>query len=386
MSAENKEWVTVWGNAISVCERKPENYAKDLTLRYPVKMMLDGSRLRITLDNFCGNDDVKITSASIAESDGHDGIIPGTAAALTFGGEKSAVIKAGERKKSDAVDFDIKRGGYIAVSLYFGDFTEMRSAVLITGSLSKGYFAVGNQTESEKLGADTSKRMNWFYFLSDIEVMPKKESHTVICYGDSITAQNWPDYLMERVIASDITDAAVIRKAASGTRILRQYDNITYDSYGLKGEIRFPHETDVSGADTIIIQHGINDIIHPVGTEVNRFRPWSDLPTAAEMADGIRAYIKTAHEKGLKVYLGTLLPIEGWRTYADFREKLRNEFNDWIRTTDEADGVIDFDRAVRSTDNPSAFAEGYDSGDHLHPSKEAYKRMADEAAKVIFDI
>ena len=37
---------------------------------------------------------------------------------------------------------------------------------------------------------------------------------------------------------------------------------------------------EVAGADAVLIQHGINDIIHPVGIEVNPFRPWSDLPTA----------------------------------------------------------------------------------------------------------
>lgn len=34
---DNKKWVTSWGNAISIAERRPENYAKELTLRYPVK-------------------------------------------------------------------------------------------------------------------------------------------------------------------------------------------------------------------------------------------------------------------------------------------------------------------------------------------------------------
>ena len=176
---------------------------------------------------------------------------------------------------------------------------------------------------------------------------------------------------------------AVIRKAASGTRILRQYDNITYDSYGLKGETRFPREIQVAGADTVLIQHGINDIIHPVGTDVNRFRPWSDLPTAAEMIEGLRFYIRTARASGLRVYMGTLLPIEGWRTYADFREKLRSEVNQWIRTTDEIDGCVDFDRAVCDPEHPTAFAAGYDSGDHLHPSLTAYARMAEEVPEAL---
>ena len=183
------------------------------------------------------------------------------------------------------------------------------------------------------------------------------------------------------VVAS--INTSIIRKAASGTRILRQYDNITYDSYGLKGDTRFPRECLVSGADTVIIQHGINDIIHPVGVEVNPFRPWSDLPTAEEMIEGLRFYIRKAREYGLKVYLGTLLPIEGWRTYSPFRDELRCAVNDWMRTTDEADGCIDFDRAVCDPQHPAAFGEGYDSGDHLHPSQAAYKRMAEEVPEEV---
>lgn len=378
MSESGKKWIGAWGNAISVSERRPENYAKNLTLRYPVRMMVDGEALRITLDNFCGTEPVTLTCARAAVSVKDDEILSESAKKLTFGGAESVTIPAGEKIVSDPVEFPVKRGEDIAVSLYFADFTEMRSGVLITGPLSKGYFAVGNQTESKSLEPETSKRTNWFYFLSDIEVLTSEEKRTVICFGDSITAQAWPDYLIQRTLEIGSGSVAVIRKAASGTRILRQYDNITYDSYGIRGAVRFPRETLVPGADTVIIQHGINDIIHPVGVEVNRFRPWSDLPTAQQMIDGLRMYLETARKYGLKAYLGTLLPIKGWRTYADFREELRCEVNEWMRTANEADGCIDFDRAVCNPACPEEFADGFDSGDHLHPSQAAYKRMAEE--------
>lgn len=380
---DNKKWVAAWGNAISIAERRPGSFAKNITLRYPVRIMLDGTALRFTFDNFCGTEAVTLTSANAAISGGEDAIVSETIKKLTFGGKESVTIPAGEKVTSDTVEFSVRRGEEIAVSMYFADFTEMRSGVVVTGPLSDGYFAVGNQSILEALELNTSKRTSCFYFLSDIEVLTTQEKHTIVCYGDSITAQAWPDFLMLRTLEAGDGSTAVVRKAASGTRILRQYDNITYDSYGLKGETRFPREVFVSGADTVIIQHGINDIIHPVGVEVNRFRPWSDLPTAEEMIDGLRFYINEAKKQGLKVYLGTLLPIKGWRTYADFREKLRNEVNEWIRTTDEADGVIDFDKAVRDPADPAAFAEGFDSGDHLHPSAKAYERMAEEAFKIL---
>jgi lysophospholipase L1-like esterase len=177
---------------------------------------------------------------------------------------------------------------------------------------------------------------------------------------------------------------AIIRRAASGTRVLREYKCLTYESYGLCGKNRFEREiSTVSGADTVIIQQGINDIIHPVGTDVNPFRPMSDLPKVAELEKGIEYYIDIAKKYNLKVLLGTLLPINGWRTYATFREEMKGAFNEWVKTTKSADGCIDFDRAVRSEGDTTTFAEGFDSGDHLHPSEKAYEAMAEEAFKVI---
>lgn len=377
MNCKEQTFVTAWGNATSIAERRPENYAKDLTLRYPVKLFVSGDAVRIRLDNFCGTEPITVTSASITGSAGGDSIKTDSIAILTFDGNESVTIPAGASVLSDTIDFIVKAGESYAVSLYFEGFTQMRSGIVITGPLSGGYFAVGNQTKYAVLDKDTSKKTNFYYFLTDIEVRTNTNAKTLICYGDSITAQAWPDYLMERAFQLSGGKRAVIRRAACGTRILRQYDNITYDSYGLKGEIRFPREMIAQSADAVLIQHGINDIIHPVGTDVNPFRPWSDLPTAGEMIDGLRRYIEIARKDNLSVYLGTLLPIEGWRTYAPFREELRCAVNEWIRTTNEADGCVDFAAAVCDPDHPAAFADGFDSGDHLHPSLAAYQKMAD---------
>lgn len=380
-----KKFVSMWGNAISIADRKPENYAKNLTLRYPIHPVFDGDKIKITLDNFCGTEAVTISEVFLAQNvkNGSKEIKKETVTAVTFGGNASVKIPAGEAVVSDEISFVVSKGNDMSVSMYLGDFTEMRSAVLITGPLSKGFYSVGNHAAEEELPLNDTRNTNWFYFLSNIDIYTDVTNHALICYGDSITSQAWPDYLTLRVEQNPDNKTAIVRRAASGTRILRQYDNITYDSYGLKGSVRFPREARVSGADTIIIQQGINDIIHPVGIEVNPFRPWSDLPTVEEMIEGYRMYIEKAREYGLKVYMGTLLPIYGWRTYEPFRDDLRNALNDWMRTTEEIDGVIDFDEAVRDMDNPAAFAKGFDSGDHLHPSDKAYQKMAETVPKAL---
>ena len=83
-----------------------------------------------------------------------------------------------------------------------------------------------------------------------------------------------------------------------------------------------------------------------------------------------------ARRLGVAVWAGTLLPIQGWRTYTDERDALRQAFNQWMRTSPLFDGCVDFDRAVRDPEQPKAFAPGCDSGDHLHPSEAADAAMA----------
>ena len=74
--------------------------------------------------------------------------------------------------------------------------------------------------------------------------------------------------------------------------------------------------------------------------------------------------------------MGTLLPMKGWRTYAHFREELRQEVNQWIRSSNEFEGVLDFDEVVRDKEDPAKLSQECDSGDHLHPSEIGYEKMA----------
>ena len=364
-STEYTKWVACWGNATSITDQKEAMYAKNITLRYPIRMVFDGCALRLHFSNLTGTEPVTLSKVYIEQT------------TVTFGGECSVMIDPGKEVTSDEIAYEVKAGTDVNVSVYLGEITQMNAGVLITGPLSKGQYAYGDHALEEELPADDTRNTNWFYFLNTVDVLTKAENHAFICYGDSITAQSWPDDLAIRLWNEGIRNVAIIRRAVSGTRILRQYDCITYAAYGLKGATRFPIEMEVAGADAVLIQHGINDIIHPVGVEVNQFRPWSDMPTSADLIAGVEdIYIRYAKEKGYKVYGGTLLPIYGWRTYAPFREEIKNEFNHWIRTTDKFDGYVDFEEAVRDENHPEAFAEGNDSGDHLHPSEKAYEIMA----------
>ena len=363
------KWVACWGNATSITDRKEATWAKDLTLRYPIRMCFSGSALRFRFSNLTGTEDVTLTKACVRCGD--------TLAAITFAGERSVAIAPGTETESDAVSFDVTAGQTVEVSMYFAGFTQMNAGTLITGPLSKGKYSYGDFAEAESLPLDLTRNTSWFYFLNTIDILTEEKNHALVCFGDSITAQSWPDHLAIRAWDEGHRNVSIIRRAVSGTRILRQYDCITYQAYGLKGATRFPIELNVAGARDVIIQHGINDIIHPVGAENNPFRPWSDMPTADDLAYGVEHfYVQHARSLGLGVWSGTLLPIYGWRTYNEDREAVREEFNSWLRNSDVFDGCIDFDKAVRDSADPHAFAELNDSGDHLHPSEAGYMAMA----------
>ena len=367
------KWVTMWGNAQSTVLPHPAYYAKDLTLRYPIFVPFGGDKVRVTLDNYCCDEDVTITKVGLCIGTSK-GELLNTNKYLTFNNELNVRIPAHGTVVSDELNMTLNSDEYLVISLYMKDFTNLTSGVDIIGPLSKGYFAYGNQIDNKTLDSNSSKSTSWVYFLANVDVYTNEENEAIICYGDSITSQDWPDYMLLHLREKGIKNLSVVRKAVSGTRILRQYECITYQSYGLCGKNRFIHEvSSVNGAKNIIIQHGINDIIHPVGSEVNIFRPMSDMPTLDSLKEGIDYYINESLKLGLKPYIGTLLPIYGWRTYANFREELKNSFNDWLLTKPN---VIDFGKEIGDlVNNEWKFKEGCDSGDHLHPSKIAYSLM-----------
>lgn len=374
------KWVSCWGNATSITDRKECVYAKDLTLRYPIQMCFSGNSLRFRFSNLTGIEDVHLSKAYVAKV--QDNYQP---VGITFSGSTSVVLLPGQELTSDEISFDVCAGETIEVSMYFADYTQMNAGTLITGPLSKGKYAYGDFAEAKELPMDLSRNTNWFWFLNTVDILTEEKNHALVCYGDSITAQSWPDYLALRIWKEGFRNVSIIRRAVSGTRILRQYDCITYQAYGLKGATRFPIELNVAGASAVIIQHGINDIIHPVGVDVNPFRPWSDMPTCDDLIKGMQElYIQHARQLGLKVWSGTLLPIYGWRTYNEDRDVLRGQFNEWLRNSRDFDGCVDFDKAVCDPQHPAAFAPGFDSGDHLHPSESAYEAMANCVPEELF--
>ena len=188
MTTDNKKWVACWGTATSITDRREAIYAKNLTLRYPIRMCFSGTMLRFRFSNLTGTEPVTLAKVFV----GHTPV--------TFGGDTSVCLMPGCETESDAVSYVVGRGDTIEVSFYLDGYTQMNSGTLVTGPLSKGYYAYGDYAEADELPLDLSRHTNWYYFLNTVDVLTSADNHTIVCYGDSITARRgptiWPSWLL----------------------------------------------------------------------------------------------------------------------------------------------------------------------------------------------
>ena len=157
----------------------------------------------------------------------------------------------------------------------------------------------------------------------------------------------------------------VVNRGIGGNRLLR--DPGEQPLFGRAALARFDRDVlATAGVRYMMLMIGINDIGNSSAT---------NPVTVNDLIAGYRQVIARAHAKGIAVFGATLTPFEGAGYYSPEKEVVRQAVNNWIRSGDEFDGVIDFDRVTRDPSHPARFLPAYDSGDHLHPNDLGYQAM-----------
>jgi lysophospholipase L1-like esterase len=205
----------------------------------------------------------------------------------------------------------------------------------------------------------------------------------VLCFGDSITDgahstadtnQRWPDDLAKRLAGNPATATlSVMNVGIGGNRIVRF-------GTGPSAVDRFDHDVlELPNVKYMILLEGINDIGHSYDPK----HPYDHI-TAAELIAADRLLIARAHANGIEIFGATLTPYRPSGYSSPAGELVRAALNQWIRTSGEFDGVIDFDTATGDPANPTSYLPAYDSGDHLHPNDAGMKAMADSIDLSLF--
>ena len=378
------QWVGTWAAAPMLAEGglRMRPFAA-VTLREIVHVSNGGTQVRVRFTNEFGIDGLTIADAHVALSAGGAGmggsaIKDGTDHALTFGGASSVRIPPGAAMYSDAVALAVPPLSDVAVSFYLP--TQVMRAETYHPFADQDNFVAdgdvaGAGTMPQAPAWQTTPLQSW-YFLDGIDVNAVEGSRAIVTLGDSITDgahstlnanSRWPDVLAARLKQEHgLEQVAVLNEGIGGNRVLN-------DVAGPSAVARYDRDVLAqNGVRYVIVLESINDI----GRLAHLAAPEDDV-TAQMLEQGLKQIADAAHQHGIKAFGATLTPYGGAVYSADKGEQVREDVNNWIRTSGAFDGVIDFDQITRDPQKPNQFNPLYDSGDHLHPNDAGYKAMGE---------
>jgi lysophospholipase L1-like esterase len=351
----------------------------DQTLRVIVTPHYPGTQLRVHLSNRFGSTPVTFGTASVGRRAAGAGVVGGTNRPLTFGGASQITVAPGTDVVSDPVSLTFKAYEELAVSVYVsGDSGE--SSEHVAGD-ETSYITPPNTPDATAADSATPFTVTTTRtsFVDGLDVLAPGSVSALVGIGDSITDgiesfvvpatqsaaidsnTRYTDYLGRRFLRSKIS---VVNAGLSGNQLVEATD----PEAGPSGLTRLQNDVlDVPGVTDVIIEEGINDL--------------GQGESPADLESGLVTAVSRLHAAGLNVLVGTILPIGGVElpSYAaPIVESNRQTVNNWIRAGGSgADGVVDFDGALRDPSSPSRLRPAYDSGDHVHPSGAGYRAMSD---------
>ncbi len=373
-------WVGTWATSPYAALNRTDMGATDTTLREIVHISLGGPFVRIVLSNEFGLDPLTIGAAQIALSTSKDEINPTSASALTFGGHPSITIPPGAMAVSDPANLNLPAFADVAVSLFI-PAQPIQQISQHSFADQTNYTVQGNAIGARSL--ESPREIYSWPFLKGVDVQTTSKAAAIVTFGDSITDgalstrdanARWPDILARRLQANKKTaQLAVLNQGIGGNRIL-------HDTTGPSALARFDRDVLAqAGVKYLVIMEGINDIGH--ATDPNK--PY-DLITAEDLIAGLGQLATRAHTHGIKVIGATLTPFVGAKYQSPAGEQMRQAINQWIRTTNQLDGVIDFDKVTNDPTHPGMYLPLDDSGDHLHPGDAGYKAMGESIDLKLF--
>ncbi len=380
-AASPDHWVGTWAAApVAVADPAGTFGSADTTLREIVHVSIGGPSVRVVLTNEFGIDSLNIGAADIALSSGGSDINPAVSRALTFNGRPSITIPPGALAVSDPIDLKLPPFSDVAVSIFVP--TQTISHITEHSFADQtSYTASGNVPSAKTL--DSPKTIAAWPFLKGIDVKADGKSASIVAFGDSITDgahstrngnDRWPDVLAHRLQADKKTaNLGILNEGIGGNRVL-------HDGYGPSALARFDRDVLAqAGVKYLIIMESINDI-----GRAARLKNPDDIVTADDLIAGLSQMATRAHTHGIKVIGATLTPYLGAGSSSPAGEKMRQAINQWIRTTNQLDGFVDFDKATQDPANPDVFLPADNSGDSLHPNDAGYKSMADSIDLKLF--
>jgi len=388
-------WFSSWGASQNIVEFPAA--LNNSTARMIVRPSVSGRALRVKIENTHGKAPVNFSSIFIGVAGSGAALVAGTNKPLTFNGRSDLQLAPGAGIYSDPVSFEVKAFERLAVSLNVATASDASSHSL---GLTTNYLASGLRGGDESANGfvavnpvafsvtPSTTRAFPIYWVAGVDVKTSQVNGSIVTFGDSITDgrcstttengalatatppgvvipdlyQRWADVLAERLAAAGVPKA-VVNESIAGNRIITEGGN------GPTGLVRLDRDVlDRAGATHVVYFEGTNDL--------------AGLATSKELIDASLTLISRVRAKGLKIIGVTIVPRGNPTPGAGFtalQEQYRLEANNWIRTSGQFDGVIDFDALLASNVKSSLGAvimkPEFACGDYIHANAAGYKQM-----------
>lgn len=346
-------WKTAWVKRGFVGDFKIEwGGGAGATQRMRTPLAMDGTQVKVFVHGSFA-DKVVLSRMALIRGRDDKGNVEGDAFPITFDGAASLTMEARSRPiYSDAITIPVKKG------TWYLDDSYASPTFPYAYEVDAGWW----HREGDKPGKGELKARTGL--ARRIDMLTTDRRPLLVCYGDSIThgfgstpntASRYPDVL------SRLIDQPVLNMGVNADLMGRNRHAFL--------EIR-----DLAGVEQVMFLLGINDIILHQG-----------IKSEKEYAEVASANIAELHKRKIQVIWGTIPPSGGFPAFDKdpAHEQLRQAINQWIRTSNAADAIADFDKALADPNAPTRMLTDCHSGDWLHPNDKGYAKMAQAAAEAV---
>ena len=363
------KWISTWGSSIvngsvtipglSLSDYIPSRS----TIRVEVPVTAEGSYLRFKFSNEFGKSALTINELTVARTQGSGkaAIVSGSAVPITFSGNTSVTIPAGETIWSDDIYFPTSALESISVSMYFRTLSYISSTGLSNGRTFLGK-KVLSSTRSSQAYADAltspseinissgTITYHTIPFLANIDTYTGDPyACSAVFIGDSTLVNNTYLHYAERLVDAGFDHIGVVNEAIIGNKLLSKGTGLIGNLYGPSLLDRFYRDAlDLAGVKYVFVKIGLNDILHQFAKSMA-----NDVLKCStdDIINGYKNLVTMAYERGIKVYFFTKSPWKGYSraflgqsndlAWCQEAQDMCDKLDEWIRNNNFADGYID---------------------------------------------
>ena len=409
-------WVGSWSNAMTNAQTNAINTGgTDRTFRFLLHPTIGGTQERVRFSNVYGTTPVTIGAARLSVgAEGTAAINSTQDAALSFNGQPSVTLAAGQVIVSDPVKVTFTFGQTLAVSMFLkGSFGLVsRHNSLFTQNFQSANGA-GDLT-ADPVGANLISAHDEWLLLNGIDVYGPYQG-TFVLFGSSTTDgfhSNYsddklyptPNVAIDTQHTSRLSDWLAARLNAAGYKIGVVNlgvpgDTVTDDTSNATDHVLNANQR--IAQDALTVPNALAMVTYFGSIDLRSV----DCKSAPAIEEATTRLIAAAHAAKLPVLLATIPPSAfctnpAQANYgpvpsaadpyaggvaagkmANGAEVQRIALNAWIRATGASlpgvAGIADFDAALVDPARQSFLLPQYNSGDNYHPNGNGYHAEAD---------